>query len=516
MSRYKRPTVRYTLDAGSHVDAWHRFSNSTQDDASALSAIERYCVDHGLVLDRMWGKPATSGSVITSTREFGDFVAAMEERPEAERRQRGIVVWKLNRLGRDQVESDYYTAHLRRLGYAVISVADPATQSDIQPVLEAFIRWKDQKLLEDISADVKRTMAWLRQDGYSTGGRPPKGFIAVHEENRSKPRKYDGSKRVNARWVRGGPDENATMVAWQMKVAGASDREIHAATHLLKDTHCYHDMWRRPCYAAAGYVEQADWQQVQQEMDERSYAKQHPRRLGSAYLLSGLLFCTCGRAMTGWSEPRGHGEKRTDTYHPSADAFSYYRCMTAKRGEGCAMTARVRAEVIDRAVLQAVTDELLTDGHLAGLRERLEGELGTASQNAHHELAMLRDRLAKVRKSIANLTSAIEDGADAKPLIASLRERSHEETVLRDQIADAETREREYDPTIIDDKSWQELVDWARTGLASGDTRQRRRIIESIVRRIDLWPERSGFTLHYSISPNGSGLWLVSPQGIEP
>lgn len=86
MSRYKRSTVRYALDPGSHVDAWRRFSRDHQDDASAVAAIEGYCAEMGLSLDRLWGRPATSGSIITGTREFGDFVAAMEERSEGERR----------------------------------------------------------------------------------------------------------------------------------------------------------------------------------------------------------------------------------------------------------------------------------------------------------------------------------------------------------------------------------------------------------------------------------------------
>lgn len=288
------------------------------------------------------------------------------------------MVWKLNRLGRDQVESDYYTAHLRQFGYAVIAIAQPATNSDIQPVLESFTRWMDQKLLEEISSDVKRTMQWLREAGYSTGGRPPKGFVALREENSQRPRRHNGEKRINARWVRGGPDEAATAIAWRMKLQGATNREIHAAPHLLKDVHCYHDMWRRPCYVQAGYVNAEEWQRVQTEMDGRAFSVRHPRRLGSAYLLSGLLYCVCGRPMTGWSSPRGHGEKRTDSYHPGPDAFFYYRCMAAKRSEGCTMTGHVRAEAIEVAVVSAVTNDILTEDNLLALRQRMGAELGQA------------------------------------------------------------------------------------------------------------------------------------------
>jgi len=103
MSKYRRSVVRYTLESGSNVDTWHRFSRDHQDDASALAAIERYCAQRGYIIDQQWGRPATSGSVITSTREFLEFISAMEERPTNERRQRGIVLWSLSRLGRDQI-----------------------------------------------------------------------------------------------------------------------------------------------------------------------------------------------------------------------------------------------------------------------------------------------------------------------------------------------------------------------------------------------------------------------------
>ena len=512
MSRYKRSTIRYTLDPGSRVDVWHRFSGAAQDDASALAAIERYCAQHDLTIERTWGRPATSGSVITGTREFLDFVAAMEAHPEAERRRRGIVIWRLNRLGRDQVEGDYFVAHLRRLGYAIVSVADPVTDTDIQPVLEAVTRWKDQRFLEELSEDVKRTMQWLRDAGSSTGGRPPRGFIALREENRERPRRHNGEKRINARWVRGGPDEAATSLAWRMKVEGATDREIHAATRLLKDVHCYHDMWRRPCYAAAGYVSPQDWQRVQETMDARAFADRHPRRLGSAYLLSGLLVCTCGRPMTGWSSPRGHGPKRTDSYHPGPDAFSYYRCMAAKRGEGCAMTGMLRAEAVEDAVLAAITQDIITPESLARLRERLGEDLRRARQSTDGELGVLRRRHAELGAAIRRLTAAVEEGGDVAVLVAALRERSAEAQLVKRALADAEERRREQDPLIMDDAAWAGLVAWLGEGLASEDVVQRRRVLESIVRRVTLWPERDGVTIHYALTP-GSGLRVVSPHG---
>lgn len=519
MSKYKPPTTRYALDAGSHVDAWHRFSTNRQDDASALVAINEYCATHGYIIDRQWGKPATSGSVITTTKEWLEFVAAMEERPVRERRVRGIVAWDLGRLGRDQIDAAFYVTYLRRLGYAVLSVSDHIPDNDTAPIVEAVRHYQNEQDLRRISANVKRSLAMIRADGYTTGGFPPKGFVAVKEQNRSHPTTYGGLPRLNAKWVRGGDDEGAVALAWAMKTDGASDNAIHEATHLYRARHCYHDVWRRHIYVDGDYVSEEDWQKVQSEMDAR---RQRPRLGTSTYLLAGLVYCPCGRLMIGHSQPRQKSGVRRDAYRPGDDAISYYLCPGHQQHAGCPM-GKIHAEVIETGVVALLHDDILTDVHLTDLRRRLGHDLETQQDQLAHQITVLRQRHDQLATEIKNLTRGIAvansviAGDAIAELVVQLQERAGEKKIIEQQIAEAEHLRKERNPHIVSDETWQAAIAWMRTSLEQ-DTKspQVRDVVRSLVQRVDIWPDKGGFTLRYYLGDMDAAVCLPSTPGPVP
>lgn len=130
-------------------------------------------------------------------------------------------------------------------------------------------------------------------------------------------------------------------------------------------------------------------------------------------------------------------------------------------------------------------------------------------------MAVLQERRTRVKTAIANLPTALEAGGDVASLVATLRERDCEHSLIEAQIRKLKARRREQNPQIVDDTAWQQIIAWVRDGLAGDNQQQRRRILESLIQRIDLWPGRDGVTIVYTLAP-GSGLQVVSPLGIEP
>ena len=88
---------------------------------------------------------------------------------------------------------------------------------------------------------------------------------------------------------------------------------------------------------------------VQQGLHERAPAKQRPGRVGSQYLLSGLLRCgVCGRPYSGQGAKSGQ--------------FAYYVCGSLFREGAGACTARyLNASKVDGLVIEKVRERILTE-----------------------------------------------------------------------------------------------------------------------------------------------------------
>lgn len=107
-------------------------------------------------------------------------------------------------------------------------------------------------------------------------------------------------------------------------------------------------------------VTEEEWDSVQfirQPRPEKGKKskKQHPRRVSSPYLLTGLVFCAeCGGPMV--SDYSGHGKT----------IWRHYVCFNKKNGRTC-YSSRIRKEVFEHSVINAMVTEILTPETLKSL-----------------------------------------------------------------------------------------------------------------------------------------------------
>jgi hypothetical protein len=81
-------------------------------------------------------------------------------------RLQAILVWKLNRLFRNRVDSAVYKRHLRRLGINVISITEPMAESIDSDLLEAVVEAVDSRFSKSLSQDVMRGMRESARRGH--------------------------------------------------------------------------------------------------------------------------------------------------------------------------------------------------------------------------------------------------------------------------------------------------------------------------------------------------------------
>ena len=101
-------------------------------------------------------------------------------------------------------------------------------------------------------------------------------------------------------------------------------------------------------------VTKAQFRRVGKHLSSRAPKFSHPRRVGSSYLLSGLVKCqTCNTPLTGQFAKSGQ--------------YSYYVCQSnIKLGNGACETTRLNARHFEEMVVAKIRANILTEGSTSG------------------------------------------------------------------------------------------------------------------------------------------------------
>jgi len=373
--------MRCPLPASSRVWAYTRDSGGdAQDIGDQNRAVERFCRDNGLVLERLFCDEARSGSTVAGREQFHEmihFARVLDDDQIPD----GLVLWSFSRFARDFDDAQFYKAALRRRGITIISIADDIpTDGRHARLIEAVLDWHNDLFLEDLRQATKRGLQDIARQGYAPGGFPPVGYKAERVRIGTK---RDGSARYVSRWIPD-PDKGPLVTrAFEMRADGASLRQIDEALRICGSKNTYSTMFRNETYLGIRkcgelHIENAHeplvtrnlWRAVQATLHKRPQrgeswpeGKQHPRRIASPFLLSGLARCSyCGSAMVG-----SHCNTKT-----RPNPWPYYYCGKKKRqGWHSCQGRMINARVAEEAVLEAVSTRVLIPTFVQGLVEEV-------------------------------------------------------------------------------------------------------------------------------------------------
>ena len=138
------------------------------------------------------------------------------------------------------------------------------------------------------------------------------------------------------------------------------------------------------------------FEDVQQAMSERAPKVQRPGRVGSPYLLSGLLRCgVCGRPYSAQGAKSGQ--------------FAYYICGTLFReGAGTCSARYLNAPKLETFVVEKIRERILNEETIVALVQlvaeeeidAMAGELSDRLEVVEAELSDMRQRLEKLYEAI--------------------------------------------------------------------------------------------------------------------
>ncbi len=496
----KEQQRRWELPPGSHVWCYLRHSpgdNQTID--SQKSGMLQWCEQNGWIVDRMFIDEAVEGS--REDRE--QFQEMMSLSRQDVRLVDGIAVWSFSRFARDQLDSQFYKAELRKRGYVIVSKIDDVPSGEMAPIYEAFIDWKNQRFLEDLSADVKRGLNFTVEQGYWPGGVAPRGY---RTEKEVFGRKRNGEARYGLRLVKDESLAERVALAWQMKLRdNASYEQIHQATRIYSNHQHYSTFFSNLMYAGVfvyhgkrypadwesghffcePYVSLDDFMRVQVNRQQREFTTTSPRVLASHFLLSGLV--TCGHCLQG-------GQKvtvtaRVDKRRPDT---SWYVCgvKLRQRGQDCTLP-RVPCWLLEEAIVDSLISHALTPEYvmrevteaqrqLDERRPHLDAEIAHAEQEAAEQEAAVRQLLKLIQKQ--GLSPVLEDEYERA-------NKQHAHRVA--QINALRNEAKQMQPLISSDADVQRYVRDIRSVLLTGETHARQELLRRFVRGITLYADHA-------------------------
>ena len=224
-------------------------------------------------------------------------------------------------------------------------------------------------------------------------------------------------------------------------------------------------------------VTKAQFSRVNKLMRSRAPKRSHPRRVGSTYLLSGLVKCkACNRALSGQDAKSGQ--------------FSYYVCQSImKRGKDACNTPRLNARRFEEMVVGKIRSNILTEGSITDLVKVVDEEMDGIAREQRKRLKIIEDELEDVKRKLGRIWHVIEtsdiDIADASDRIREHRERKER---LEDAAEEARAILAQRRSVLDDVNTIAAYAKDMRDFLNESELTERRAFIESFVKEIIVMP----------------------------
>ena len=216
---------------------------------------------------------------------------------------------------------------------------------------------------------------------------------------------------------------------------------------------------------------------MNRKLRSRAPKRSHPRRVGSTYLLSGLVRCrACNRALSGQDAKSGR--------------FAYYVCQSVmKRGSGACDAPRLNARRFEEMVVGKIRENVLTESNIRELVKLVDEEMDGIAREQRQKLETIESELVDVKRRLERLYDLAEttdlDIEDFKPRIRDHRERQER---LEASAAEARTILSQRREVLDDVETITAYSQDMSVFLNESELTERRAFIESFVKEIVVMP----------------------------
>ena len=475
-----------------------RYSSHNQGEQSIegqLAEAKKYATAHGYTIVHEYVDRAKTGRTDNRT-EFQQML-----KDTAKKQFSVIILWKVDRFGRNREEIAINKMKCRKNGVRVEYVAETIPDSPEGVILESVLEGFAEYYSLQLSQNIRRGRAESAEKCQSLGGNRPLGYKTgadkkfVIDENTAPTVKMIFTMYANGATVTEIVNKLNEMGLRTLRGGLFTKNSLYTILRNKKYIGIYEYQDHEVKDGVPRIIEDDVFNRVQEmlKINKRAPAKTWSR---ADYILTDKLFCgKCGALMFGES-----GTSKTGAKH------NYYICSNKKRFRSCDKKA-VRQADIEDAVLDA-TRKLLQDDELLDFIIDRTWECYLAQDNSQEELRNLQRQLAQTDTAISNLIRAIEAGILTEETKKRMDELTQQKADLKASIADREIARgfhlqkshiAFYLHSLRD-------ADWS-------DKETQRRLIQTFVNAVFVYDDH--ITLTYNFSGDNSIVTLRDMQRFE-
>ena len=430
------------------VALYARVSSDRQDVdlsvAAQLRALREHADKNGCVVVREYVDEAESGRVADRPQ----FQEMLDEAKSPKAPFREILVWKFSRFTRKREHAVAFKSLLRRRGVRVVSITEQADDTPTGRLLEGIIETIDEFYSENLAQDVTRGMREAASRGFWVASYAPFGYnrVMVQDGPKKRPKLEPdpGSFEVVRRIFDMAEAGKSTLdIARTLNDEGIASRRgnlwgktsVHAI--LINETYTGTLIWGanakngaepvRVENAFPAIIARKQFDRVSKLLRSRAPKVVNPRRVASAFLLSGLAKCeTCRKALTGQFSKNGR--------------YPYYVCQTLmKRGSGACDAPRLNARRFEELVVERIRSNIFTESCMSDLVKLVGEEMHGMTAEQRKRLQSIEAETRDVKKQLDRLWRyiATTDDVDTANSSARMREYRDRQERLQEAAADA-------------------------------------------------------------------------------
>ncbi len=349
-----------------------------------------------------------------------------------------VIVWKIDRLGRNREELAISKAKLKRCGvhihYAMEHIPEGPEGIILESLMEGLAEYYSAELAQKVSRGMRESIL----AGKMINGNPCFGYLLEDRHYIPDPDKAELVTEIFERYVGG---ETAAMICEDfarrgIKTAAGVDLQPKSVYKILRNIkytglYVYGDI-RIPDFHERLITDEL-FQEAQKRLELNAKGKSKRRRKDAVdYLLSGKVYC--GKCKNRFVGESGHG-KLGEVYH-------YYKCSGRKnKNSGCDMEI-FRKDDLESAVITITQQDVLTDEMIEYLVRRvLEIQAGEEEDPV---LRSMEKTLRDTQKKIRNILTAIEAGIFTPTTKDRLTELETERDRISAEITKSKIRKTTY------------------------------------------------------------------------
>ncbi len=500
-----------------------RVSSNKQDVDLSISGqlrnLREYATRNSYEIVKEFIDEAESGRSASSRPAFNEMIALSKaKKPLFE----AILVWKLSRFSRSRMDSITYKALLRGRGIKLISINEPLDDSPVGQLLEGIIESVDEFYSANLGQDIRRGMRENASRGFFNGSRPPFGLQRVPVQDGTKTRWKLAPDRDNPGRVQlvkqifdmALRDMGCMEVAVSINRDGYRNGNDHpwnkVTVHqiLTNEAYCGTLVWGgRPGHKAAksgvppvrvehnwdAIIPQDVFDRVRQKMQARRPEAVHPRTVPSFYLLSGLLYCSCGRGMIGRSA--------------KSHRYYYYQCnRNYREGKDACDSGLIPKDKIESAVLDQIKEVVLAEENLKELIKLVNEDIKQELKRYRERVTNVDTQMKEVNNRLGRLYDAIETGkVSLDDLAPRIRELKSEKERLEEFRLQSEVDTILQQTQVLDMKAVKDYVTDLKDLLEEAENTERKAFLRSFVERIMVDNNRVTVEYKFPVPPSNDG-----------